>query len=382
MIGDLGVSKLLLILFFATPFCVLIYMFWLFWTRARDLEPDSISVQYEPPDNLTPSECGTLVDDAVALCDITATLTDLSVKGYLAIEQGCRADSPSDPHGYIFHLTKAPSDWNNLRSHEREVLKCIFVSTNALLILSGAMSQLQNAVNQNALKIRSDPGGILGSALSSAISRVQAKTKEASEVYGSISGAGDGPQISVDFSEMQSHFSLQLPNIRNAIFDQLVTGGYYEHRPDRARIVYALKGVFLGLLMAFIGGVLAHQTGTDPATLILTGLLTGVIVLIFGWLLPARTSKGVRTLAKVLGFREFLRRVEKDHIDRLEKAPELFEKYLPYAMALKVEKTWTQAFARISVPPPKWYQGVPGGGFLPLHLVNDLSRMSKQPGTA
>jgi hypothetical protein len=132
--------------------------------------------------------------------------------------------------------------------------------------------------------------------------------------------------------------------------------------------------------MAFIGGVLAHQTGTAPADLILPGLLTGAIVLIFGWLLPARTSKGLRTLAKVLGFREFLRRVEKDHIDRLEKTPELFEKYLPYAMALKVEKTWTRAFARISVPPPKWYQGAPGEGFLPLHLVNDLNRMSSQPG--
>jgi hypothetical protein len=73
----------------------------------------------------------------------------------------------------------------------------------------------------------------------------------------------------------------------------------YEHRPDKARTVYALKGVFVGILMAFIGAVLAHQTETAPAELILTGLLTGAIVLMFGWLLPALTSKGVRTLAKV-----------------------------------------------------------------------------------
>jgi hypothetical protein len=78
MTGDPGVSNLLVVLVLATPFGVLIYMFWLFWTRARDSEPDSISVQYEPPDDLTPSECGTLVDDAVGLCDITATITDLS----------------------------------------------------------------------------------------------------------------------------------------------------------------------------------------------------------------------------------------------------------------------------------------------------------------
>ena len=45
MIGDLGLSKLLVILFFATPFGLLIYMFWVFWTRARGSEPDSIGVQ-------------------------------------------------------------------------------------------------------------------------------------------------------------------------------------------------------------------------------------------------------------------------------------------------------------------------------------------------
>src|ERR1700730_7289179 len=80
-----------------------------------------------------------------------------------------------------------------------------------------------------------------------------------------------------------SHFPLQLPFIRNAIFDQLVTGGYYEHRPDRTRIIYALKGIFLGSLMAFIGGVLAHQDGADPTEAILAGLLTGATVLVFGW---------------------------------------------------------------------------------------------------
>ena len=43
-------------------------------------------MQYEPPDNLTPAECGTLVDNSVDMRDITATLVDLAVKGYLTIE--------------------------------------------------------------------------------------------------------------------------------------------------------------------------------------------------------------------------------------------------------------------------------------------------------
>ncbi len=51
--------------------------------------------------------------------------------------------------------------------------------------------------------------------------------------------------------------------------------------------------------------------------------------------MSARTITGARALEKVLGFEEFLGRVEKDQIERLEKTPELFEKYLPYAMALQ-----------------------------------------------
>ena len=62
-------------------------MSYLWWTRGRDPARGAIAVQYEPPDKLTPGECGTLVDDEAAMRDITATLVDLAVKGYLTIEQ-------------------------------------------------------------------------------------------------------------------------------------------------------------------------------------------------------------------------------------------------------------------------------------------------------
>ena len=108
-----------------------------------------------------------------------------------------------------------------------------------------------------------------------------------------------------------------------------------------------------------------------PFTWILAGILTGAIICGFGWFMPARTVAGVRTLEKVLGFEDFLSRVEKDQIARLEKTPELFEKYLPYAMALGVEKKWAQAFSGIAMQPPSWYQGnYYGAGFQPYFLVN------------
>lgn len=367
MAGNADALRLLLILFLATPVGVAAYMFWLAWTRGDEPERDAITVQYEPPNNLTPAECGTLVENAVALRSVTETITDLSVKGYLTVEQRESTKSEGHHSDYVFHLAKPKTDWANLTSHEREVLSTIFVPTTPLFLLSQAMEQLENAEKAAGRGM-----------LSSALSRVEVKAKQVSDQYQAISGASDAARDSVAISDLQGLFALHLTRIRDAIFDRLVAGGYYGNRPDRIRMIYRVWGVFVGLLMAFMGAVLASRMRIAPLALIIVGLFTGATILGFGSFLPARTSSGVHTLAKVLGFRDFLTRVEKDHIERLEKTPELFEKYLPYAMALGVENRWTQAFATIAATPPEWYRGKINDWFLPMHPTNDLHQMSGQ----
>src|SRR5216684_1067670 len=95
-------------------------MFWLWWTRGRDPEKDAVTVQYEPPDKLTPGECGTLVDNEAAMRDITATLVDLAVKGYLTIEQKDEEHLLGLTHRkeYIFNLKRPPTEWSTARPHE------------------------------------------------------------------------------------------------------------------------------------------------------------------------------------------------------------------------------------------------------------------------
>lgn len=368
MTGNAGVSELLLILFLTAPIVVAVYMFWLAWTRGGDPEQDSVSVQYEPPHNLTPGECGALLDNAVALRSITATITDLSVRGYLSIEQKDMSEPPSEHPDYIFHLTKPLAELGHLKPHEREVMSSLFMPTDPLLLLSQALGTLKNARKTAATEM-----------LTSIFSKVETEAKEASDRYRAMSGEGDAIPDSVAMSDLQQgRFALRLQRIRDALFDGLVAGGYYANRPDRIRMLYAGKGILLGLLLAPAGFFLAAATNIAPAALILAGLFTGAIVIGFGRFMPARTSRGAQTIAKVLGFREFLSRVEKDHIERLEKTPELFEKYLPYAMALAVENKWTQAFANITLAPPQWYRGKRRDGFLPMHLTTDLNQMSSR----
>jgi uncharacterized membrane protein len=121
----------------------------------------------------------------------------------------------------------------------------------------------------------------------------------------------------------------------------------------------------------------------QPFAGILAGILSAIIIVLFGWFMPARTIRGTRELEKVLGFQEFLLRVEGDRIERLVKTPEMFERFLPYAMALGVAENWARAFEGIYTQPPQWYSG-PGGvhTFRPTSFTSNLGVMSTQAAAA
>lgn len=305
---------------FFIPVGIFFVMFWLWWTRGRDPERDAVTVQYDPPDKLTPAECGALVENEATMRDITATLVDLAVKGYLTIEQKENSGLLAFVHhkDYVFHLKKSAAEWTEARAHEQQMLDALF---------------------------------------------------------------DGGATTDVKLSDLQNHFYTHLTAIRGAIFDALVGDGYYLHRPDTVRSAYVGAGFTIGFLLLAGSGALSRSTGIAPLTWVLTGVFIAGVICGFGWFMPARTRSGAQTLARVLGFEDFLGRVEKDRIARMENAPELFEKFLPFAMALHVEKKWVQTFSGIAMQPPQWYQGNYGAGFMPYLLINDLNAMSVQAGT-
>jgi hypothetical protein len=65
--------------------------------------------------------------------------------------------------------------------------------------------------------------------------------------------------------------------------------------------------------------------------LIGSGILAAIIWWLFARQMTAKTIKGCRTRVAVLGFQEFMNRVDADRLKRMP--PDTFEKFLPYAMA-------------------------------------------------
>ncbi|MBO3095870.1 DUF2207 domain-containing protein [Cellulomonas dongxiuzhuiae] len=63
-----------------------------------------VAVQFQPPEGARPGEIGTLVDEKADAVDVTATIIDLAVRGWLRIEEVPREDP-----------RKKPKDWTLVR---------------------------------------------------------------------------------------------------------------------------------------------------------------------------------------------------------------------------------------------------------------------------
>lgn len=75
-----------------------------------------------------------------------------------------------------------------------------------------------------------------------------------------------------------------------------------------------------------------------------------VIPLIFAKLMKAPSREGRDLLDRIEGLRMYIEAAEEDrllHFNPPEKTPEVFERFLPYAVALGLEKTWCDRFAAV-----------------------------------
>jgi len=304
------------------PVLVALIMYWIWYTRGRDPRLRPIAAQYEPPEKLTPSEVGTLIDNSADIRDITAAIVDLAVRGYLVIQERSESHMMGlyQKQAYSFVLKKGRAEWSSLKPHEQSLLDGIF-------------------------------------------------------------SAGQ-PEEVVNMEDLHNVFYKNIPVIKNQIFAELLRRGYYLHRPDTVRATYIGAGVVIGFLAIWGGAAVGRSLGMAGAPFLIAGIISAAIICGFGWFMPARTASGTRALEGILGFEDFLVHVEADRFNRMIKTPEMFEKFLPFAMALGVEKNWSKAFANIYTQPPGWYQGGNfSSGFYPYMFVNNLNALSSEAAT-
>jgi uncharacterized membrane protein YgcG len=136
----------------------------------------------------------------------------------------------------------------------------------------------------------------------------------------------------------------------------------------KSRTIMGKVGAVMLSLFAlpFLGGELAGLGFLFSQTGFAAGILFTAMILmnaLFYELLKAPTRIGRVTLDEIEGFKLYLSVAEKDRLNFIhppEETPELFEKFLPYAIALGVENQWGQRFAQLLSTAgyePQWYSG-------------------------
>jgi uncharacterized membrane protein YgcG len=115
-------------------------------------EPGETPVEFVPPDGLRPGQVGTLVDFTAHPLDVTATIVDLAVRGYLVIEEVPGA-SPRRPD---WKLTKRKEP-DDLQEYEHALMEGLFEDGTELELsdlrykFAARMARVREALAEDAM---------------------------------------------------------------------------------------------------------------------------------------------------------------------------------------------------------------------------------------
>jgi uncharacterized membrane protein YgcG len=155
-------------------------------------------------------------------------------------------------------------------------------------------------------------------------------------------------------------------NLQKNVPKRLADMGYF-----RAGVT-SKKGIFKGISAVIILSVAVILAISVVGSPVMWGFFAGLALgLPFYLAMDARTAKGVAAKEHLLGLKMYLEVAEKDRLEKLQspsapyapatsepvKTVELFEKLLPYAVVLGVEKEWAKQFESLYTSPPDWYSG-------------------------
>ncbi|WP_063843137.1 DUF2207 domain-containing protein [Sphaerimonospora mesophila] len=272
----------------------------LYWARGRDAriigsESGEISGHqnghFTPPDGVRPGQIGTLFDEHADVIDVTATIVDLAVRGYLRVDEQPR-QTYDTPDWRLVKLPKAPL--GSLLPYERALYDAIFDGRDAVLL-----------------------------------------------------------------SQLRGSFAARLDKVRDALYQDVVTQGWFARRPDSVRSRWTTVGVVVIVLGMAATALLAWLT--TYGVLGLAVIIAGAALAYGGQFMPAKTAKGATALAHVMGFREHLAAGTIDDVPAAKRI-ELFSRYLPYAVIFDSVDRWARVVSDFTGNGQQtdhlyWYQG-------------------------
>lgn len=340
---------------------VLLY-YLIVWAKVgRDPRPGSLMPLYEPPDGMSPAAVRFLERMGFDNKGFTCAIIGLAAKGYLGIEQ-------DESKTYtLVRKGKAPSE-SGLTADEKALAKILFEDGRPLVLTNAEHTLLSRAKKavENTLHTTTETGYFRtngryvwpGAVLSLAAIAAMLVTR-------------GGPQLALAL-----FMSVWLTGWSFGVY-ALVSSVIRAWRsvPTEGVLGAGQAGFLTLFSIPFVAfecvgiGMLFWGCGVIAAFIIASALFLNVL---FHHLLKTRTLAGRALLDRVEGFKMFLKAVDADRLQAMapppNKTPELFERFLPYALALGVEQAWANQFSAVLAQAaavggssrgysPSWYSG-------------------------
>ena len=265
-----------------------------------------VAVRFTPPDGMTPGLVGTVIDGRADVVDVSATLIDLAVRGYLRlhpepVDPAAPPPPPApSPHGRpATAITRPDRDWR---------------LTRVLPAPRGSLLPFESLL----------------------LGRVFAQ----------------GPQTTIGELKKRG-FDLTMREAQIGLYREVVDRRWYTKHPrDRNRRIgcLALPLLLVAIGLLGYGGAALLTTARENHLLIALGaglaIASGILFIGMRGRTP-RTAEGSAARIQALGFKEYLTKAEAGQI-RFEEAADLFSRYLPYAMVFGVADRWAKTFADVA----------------------------------
>lgn len=360
------------------------------WRKAgRDPRAGTVVPLFSPPDNLSPAAMRYVVERKLDNRGFAASLVDAAVKGHVrVVEEDGGWFGGSERR--IERLDRANPE--PLGSAEMSSLNSLVGPSETLVMEQKNHAAFSAAKEALSDRYASDYEGVLflrnyGWIGAAVAIFVLALWLAAAAV---VMAEGAESQILVLFSAAGMAIAAL---IFHAAPSDKGTGRCLLH------LIAAIVGG-AGVVIAFPVIPAALTTGNwVPLAIPLIGL---PFVISCFWWMSAPTKEGRGVLDRIAGFKQYLSITERERLDRMQ-APEdtlqLFERYLPYAIALGVENRWadryTSLLAAAAAAPGAtqgfaWYSGSSSpwsdtGGFVDSigsSLTSTVSSASTAPGSS
>lgn len=150
--GLMSIICLILLIPLIVPAVVFFIMFSIWKKSGKDPKLEkSVVVEYKVPEDLKPAEMGTLIDDRIDMRDISSTIIDLAIRGYLKI---IKRDAMFFQKRFSFVLLKEYNKDESLSDFENTILNGFF--DYAAVGASVELLDLENNFYQKLPLIKND----------------------------------------------------------------------------------------------------------------------------------------------------------------------------------------------------------------------------------